>query len=311
MERIVVPFTTVDASHAVAALAARPSVEIVAVAVDVGQAPALDELRDAALASGAVRCHAFELRERLAQRFLWPALRAGALGAPGEPVVTALSAPCIAEAVVEVARLEHASAVAAVSGDPRQRQRLHASMRAIASGIGVVAVPSAAAAPAERNIWGRVTAQASDAGAAGDERAGRGPAAQVPIRFDKGVPVELSGVPMSPAELIDSLATIARSHGVGGIVVEGEPGEARQWVVHAPAAVALHRAGAALTARVLDDRAAAFAATVAGEYAALVRDGEWFSPLRAGLEAFVAQALDLATGEVLVRFEHGQIGVQT
>ena len=140
MERIVVPVLTADAAAAVSDLAARPGTTVVAVAIDVGQAVPLEELREIALAAGALRCHAFERRDRLADAYLWPALRAGIVGVAGEPVLTALSAPCVADAVVEVARLEQATAVAAAAAGARERQRLLAALRDLAPDLGVVAV---------------------------------------------------------------------------------------------------------------------------------------------------------------------------
>jgi argininosuccinate synthase len=61
-ERIVVPVTSVDAAEVVAELSRRDAAEVIAVAVDVGQTAPLDELRDVALAAGAVRCHVFDRR---------------------------------------------------------------------------------------------------------------------------------------------------------------------------------------------------------------------------------------------------------
>ena len=51
------------------------------------------------------------------------------------------------------------------------------------------------------------------------------------------------------------------------------------------------------------------AATVAEAYAAVVRDGQWFSPVRAGLDAFVDRVLDPATGDVRLRVVNGRIEV--
>lgn len=305
-ERIVLPVLTAGASGVIALLAARPSVQVIAVAMDVGQGAALDELRDVALAAGALRCHVFDLRTRLAERFLWPALRAGALGVSGEPVVVALTAPCVAEAVVDVARLEHATAVAAHASDPRERQRLHAAMRALAAGLGVVAIPSTTGATANRNLWARVEALGPDAACPQAVGATSGQAAHVTVRIEHGLPVALSGVPLPPAELIDSLATIARSHGISGTVVVDARG---RWLVDAPAAVVLERTCATLSSRRFDDDVADVALRLGGEYAGLVRDGRWFSPLREGIDAFMTQVLVDASGEVTVTFDGGRIEV--
>ena len=251
MERIVVPFTSVDAADAVSDLAGRRATEVVAVAIDVGQAVPLDELRDVALAAGALRCHVFELRDRLAERFLWPALRAGALGVAGEPVVTALSAPCVAEATVEVARLEHATAVAAAAASARVRQRLLAALRDLSPDLGVVAVRGAAGLDEERNLWARVRPL--------DSR----PARRRPT--DRAPAAARAGALAGHHRARDAGGAEPRGDAAGGD--RRQPGDHRpgpgdwrprsptaapaarpRWLVQAPAAVALHRACAAVAA---------------------------------------------------------------
>jgi len=312
MERIVVPFTSVDAADAVSDLARRSATEVVAVAIDVGQAVPLDELREVALAAGALRCHVFELRDRLAERFLWPALRVGAVGVAGEPVVTALSAPCVAEATVEVARLEHATAVAAAAASARVRQRLLAALRDLSPDLGVVAVRGAAGLDEERNLWARVRPlDAASAPPADDRSPGPASPAHLVVTIEHGMPVALNRVAMPPAEIVDSLATIARAQAIGDQVCDGGAGgSARRWLVQAPAALALHRACAAVAARTLDDAARTFAAAAAEAYAQVVRDGHWFTRLRGGLDAFAAHVLEDASGEVRMTMQQGRIEVE-
>ena len=309
MERIVVPVTTPAAADAIAALSVRADVEVIGVVVDVGNATGSDALRAVALGAGALRCHVLDVRESFAAGVLWPAIRAGALGAPGEPIVTALSMPAVALAALEITGHEQATSIAAFAEDPRERQRLHALLRALAPTMGVVTVGCATPALVEQNLWGRVAVVPAD-GAAAARPAADVPPAHLVVGFARGLPVSLSGVTMPPAELVESLGTIARAHGVRPWLIAPEESSVRRWAVDAPAALALHRAGEALAARTLDRRTAAFAAVVAGEYAALVRDGAWFSPLRTGLDGFIERALASATGDVTVRMAHGEIDVQ-
>jgi argininosuccinate synthase len=117
----------------------------------------------------------------------------------------------------------------------------------------------------------------------------------------------LSGVTMTPAELIESLATITRAHGAGTWQARGAEGGA--WTVHAPAALALQTAFDALIADRFDAPTSEMATTVAEGYAAVVRDGAWFSPVRAGLDAFVDRVLDPVSGEVRLRVVDGRIEV--
>lgn len=307
MERLVIPVLTPAAAGVIADLMTRPTLEVVAVVVGVGSDSGLDALRDVALVAGARRCHVVDRHEVLASGVLWPALRAGALGVPGEPVLTALSMPVVAEAVAEICRHERATGVAVWAEDARDRQRLRALLKAVAPALGLVAVTADLAAPATANLWARVAPAGESPVAAGPSAPG---IADLSIGFDRGCPVALSGVTMTPAELIDSLATITRAYGAGTWTMRGDEAPAGSWTVQAPAALALHLAGEALAARVFDGPTAAMAATVAEAYAAVARDGLWFSPVRAGLDAFVDRVLDQATGEVRLRVVDGRIEVE-
>ena len=305
MERLVIPVLTPAAAATVADLAARRELEIVAVAIDVGSGASLEALRDLALASGARRCHVVDAIDTLAGSICWPVLRAGALAAPGEPVLTALTMPVVAETVVEICRLEDATAIGVWAETPGDRQRLRALLKALAPMLGLVSVSGAGAA-ATANLWARVVPADGPAAPARGTLPG---AAEVRIGFERGVPVALSGVTMTPAALIESLATITGAHGAGSWQVRaGGPGGGA-WVVQAPAALALQVAFDALTADRFDPPTREMADTVAESYAAVVRDGTWFSPVRAGLDAFVDRVLDPATGEVRLRVVDGRIEV--
>lgn len=305
MERLVFPVITPAAADVLAPLAARPDLEVIAVVVDTGSGAGLDGLRDMALMAGARRCHVVDKVEALAGAVCWPALRAGALGVPGEPVLTALTMPVVAETLAEVCDHEQATSIGVWADDPADRRRLRALLKARAPGRGLVAVTGGAGGAATANVWARV--EPADGSAA--PRAAVSGAASMHIGFERGVPIALSGVTMTPAELIDSLATIARAHGAGTWQVAGPGRDGGPWTVHAPAALALQTAFEALTADRFDPPTSEMATTVAEGYAAVVRDGAWFSPVRAGLDAFVDRVLDPVSGEVRLRVVDGRIEV--
>ena len=125
------------------------------------------------------------------------------------------------------------------------------------------------------------------------------------------MPVALNRVAMPPAEIVDSLATIARAQGVAPEVADGGA-ESRDGagLVQAPAAAALQRACAAVADRTLDDASLTFAADAAEAYARLVRDGHWFTRLRGGLDAFAAHVFADVSGEVRMTMRHGRIEVE-
>lgn len=303
MERLVFPVLTPSAADVLAPLAARPDLEVVAVGIDVGSGAGLDGLRDLALVAGAVRCHVVDAVDALAASVCWPALRAGALAVPGEPVVTAITMPVVAETLADICRHEQATTAGVWADDPADRRRLRALLKALAPALGLVSVSGGTGIAETANVWARVTPAAWETPPPVTARG----AADVRIGFERGVPMALSGVTMTPAELIESLATITRAHGAGTWQARGAEGGA--WTVHAPAALALQTAFEALIAGRFDAPTSEMATTVAEGYAAVVRDGAWFSPVRAGLDAFVDRVLDPVSGEVRLRVVDGRIEV--
>src|SRR4029079_11606136 len=80
--------------------------------VDLGQGRELEDVRDRALAIGAVRAHVIDAREEFARDFVRPALQAGAIYEGRYPLATALGRPLIAKHLVAIARIEGATAIA-------------------------------------------------------------------------------------------------------------------------------------------------------------------------------------------------------
>lgn len=81
--------------------------EVIAVALDFGGAVTLSEMRDAALAAGAARCHALDVREEFAREALLPALHSGVFADPAS-AVGELASVFAARKLAEIARLEDA-----------------------------------------------------------------------------------------------------------------------------------------------------------------------------------------------------------
>ena len=97
-ERIVLAYSGgLDTSVAIPWLAEKFSAEIIAVTLDLGQGRELVEIRERALALGAVRAHVIDVREEFARDYILPALQAGALYEDRYPLATALGRPLIAK----------------------------------------------------------------------------------------------------------------------------------------------------------------------------------------------------------------------
>ena len=104
-------------SIAIPWLAEQHGAEVIAVTVDLGQGKeVLEEIRDRALATGAVRAHVVDVRDEFARDYVAARAEGRASSATLSPVAAALAHPLIAQKLVEIAGIEQATAVA--HGDP-------------------------------------------------------------------------------------------------------------------------------------------------------------------------------------------------
>jgi argininosuccinate synthase len=345
MQRIALAYSgALDTTIAIPWLAAKYRAEIVAVTVDLGQGNDLEDVRNRALAAGAVRAHVLDARDDFARDFVLRALDADALSGDRYPIGAPLGRPLVARKLLEIAALEHADAVA--HGGHGAASRLEAAARALNPGIRIVAparewgltragvaeyaaargipVPAASGSPyhAEANLWGRSIEWAGSADSwaeppeslyvltrAADECPHE--AAYVEITFEAGEPTAVNGVAMPLVELMASLATIAGTHGVGRIDhADRRPGAAASRSMdEAPVAVVLHAAHNALQRLVTTPEAARVSAILGVHYADLVEEGRWFSPLREALDAYVHQMQRRVTGLVRLRLFKGSCRV--
>ncbi|HXW08636.1 MAG TPA: argininosuccinate synthase [Vicinamibacterales bacterium] len=344
MSRIVLAYSGgLDTSAAIPWLREQFGAEVVTVTLDLGQAHELADVRERALALGAVRAHVIDARDEFIREFIVPALQAGALYEGGYPMATALARPLIAKRLVQVARMEAAAAIAhGCRGKGNDQVRLDVSARAFDPTVQVIAparlwnmsraevlayahertlpIPPAAESPysTDANLWGRSV----ECGALEDPwqeppeeifTLTRRPAdcpdepAYVEIEFDAGAPVRANGVEMPLAELIESIETIAGAHGVGRIdMMENRlVGIKSREIYEAPAAVLLHAAHRELQTLVIARDLERLAHQLARAYADLVYNGLWFSQLREAIDAFVRAIQPRVTGAVRLKLFKG------
>jgi argininosuccinate synthase len=345
MDRIVLAYSGgLDTSVAIPWLAEKYRAEIVTVTMDLGQGKELDDARERALALGAVRAHVLDLRGEFARDFVLPALQAGAVYEERYPLATALGRPLIAKHLVEIARLEGATVVAHGCGTEKGNDavRIDLAVRALNPELDVLAplglwdvtkqekvafakkrgipVPVGADSPytTDVNLWGR----SIEYGVLDDPwleppddvylltRAPREAPdipAYVEIEFEHGVPVAINGVSLSLVELISSLETIAGAHGVGRIdLLENRLGDTKSREIYeAPAGVLLHAAHSELQKYVTPRELARLASDVGVRYADLVYNGQWYSPTREAMDAFVGKVQERVTGSIRLKLYKG------
>lgn len=327
-------------SVAIPWLADRHGADVVAVTLDLGPAVDLAEIRDRALAAGAVRAHVIDARDEFVRDFAWPALRAGALVEGRFPMATALSRPLIAAKLIEIARLEGA-AIVAHGAAGRDRARLDQPLRALdtsrpalacADGMTPAQVaeyadrlgispPAAGTDRVDDNLWGRTVGRPADDGSAEAPEsafARSRPLAQTPdvpavveLSFVRGTPSGINGVTMTPAELTESLATIAGEHGVGRFdrVKIRQDGSRSRVLYEAPAAAVLHLAHRELERLSASEGLIRFAPAVSAAYADVLGRGEWFGRLRQALDAYVSATQEGVSGTVRVKLFKGDTHV--
>ncbi len=307
-----------DNSTALARLAAESDVEIVALALDLGQDRELEEVRDRALGAGACRAHVLDVREEFAHGFILPALHAGALQRGHDPMAMSLAQALIGKKLVDIATIEGAGRVAHQYGG-RDRARIENSVRALSPNLRVIACGDRVSGATPRaNLWGRTVdydgaeAPSESAYSWTKSPAGAPPAgADVEIAFARGVPTAVNRVPLDLTELIESLSTIAGQHGVGRVpVMHDSAGARRRGQIHeVPAATVLHAAHDALETFVASSELKRVKQQLRRRYTELVAGGFWFTPLREALDAFNAVVQEHVTGTVRIQLLKGEYTV--
>lgn len=328
MERIVLADSgSPEAAAAISRLREKYGAEIVALTVDLGQGGEFEAIRNRALMAGAVRAHVLDAREDFARDFVAPALKADAASEGLGPVSRALGQALVARKLVDVAAIEQAAGVAIVDAGGGL-SGLDVVVRSVAPNLPVIVAsgevalagqetaPLAGPSP-DTNLWGRSLewspedpwTEAPETIYAVTKPAARCPdeAATVDLSFVSGLPTGINGVAMPLVELIGSLNTIAGRHGVGRTdTVRNLPGGGKARVIaEAPAAVVLHTAHQALQAFVTASDLHHVCRMISLRYAEVIDNGQWFTPTREALDAFVAKVQERVNGIVRLKLFKG------
>ena len=131
----------------------------------------------------------------------------------------------------------------------------------------------------------------------------------VKLAFEKGVPVAVNGEKLSPVALVDLLNQLGGANGVGLVdLVENRlVGMKSRGVYETPGGAILYHAHHVLETLCLDRDTMHYKELVANRYAELVYFGQWFTPLREALAAFVTKTQEHVTGEVTLKLYKGNI----
>ncbi len=337
-----------DTSVIVKWLQEKYDAEIITVTGNLGQKKELVGVKEKAFKTGAKKVYIRNLQEEFVEEYIFPALKAGALYEHTYPMATSLGRPLLAKALVEVARRERCTAVAhGCTGKGNDQVRFEASVAALAPDLKVIAplrewefksreeeieycerhsIPVTATKESpysiDENIWGT----SIECGILEDPMAeppedayqrtvspqqAPDKSIYVTIGFEKGVPVSLNGKKMSGFDIIDKLNEIAGANGVGRIdLVENRLiGIKSREIYEAPAAVTLHFAHRELERLTLDKEVYHYKAKVAHDYANLIYNGLWFSPLKKALDGFIEETQKTVNGLVKLKLYKGTVDI--
>ena len=320
--------------------------EVVAVAVDVGQAEETSGLAEKAFRTGACDFHLIDAKEEFAKDYIFPVLKAGAIYERDYLLGTATARPLIARKQVEIALATGCDAVAhGCTGKGNDQVRFELAYAALAPELKIIApwrewnivsredaidyatergiaVPVTKKDPysRDRNLWhlshegGPLEDPAFEPEASMfkltvDPSLAPDEAEKVTIDFEAGVPVAVNGEELSPAALIDTLNKIGGRHGVGRVdLVENRlVGIKSRGVYETPGGTLLVTALKALESLTLDRESSHEKERIATRYAELVYFGQWFSPLKEAYDAFVDKIAENVTGSVTLKLFKGSL----
>lgn len=344
-DRVVLAYSGgLDTSVAIGWIGEQTGSEVIAVAVDVGQGGEdLQVIRQRALDCGAVEAYVADAREEFATEYCMPALKANGMYQKRYPLVSALSRPLISKHLVKAAREFDATTVAhGCTGKGNDQVRFEVSITSIGPDLNCIApvrdlaltrdvaieYANKHSLPIEttkhnpfsidQNVWGRAietgflediwNAPTKDVYNYTDDPTYPPLPDEVEIEFKQGVPVAIDGRPLSPLQIIQEMNRRAGAQGIGRIdIVEDRlVGIKSREIYEAPGAIALIAAHEELENVTVEREQARFKKTVDQRWAELVYDGQWFSPLKKSLDAFVDDTQYYVNGTIRMTLHGGR-----
>ncbi len=346
VEKVVLAYSGgLDTSVIVPWLRENYGCEVICYCSDLGQEEELGGLEEKALASGASKLIVEDLRETFIRDYILPTVQAGAVYERKYLLGTSMARPLIARRQVEVAEAEGADAVAhGCTGKGNDQVRFELTFMALNPRLKVIApwrewdirsredaiayarrhnIPIAQTEAKiysrDRNIWhisheGGVLEDPWNEPkedmftlTASPEQAPNEPE-YVVLSFERGVPVALNEQRLGLLELLTTLNTLGGKHGIGRIdLVENRlVGMKSHGVYETPGGTILQIAHRELELLTLDRETLHYKDRVALEYADLVYNGRWFTPLKRHLDQFVQSTQANVTGDVRLKLYKGQ-----
>ena len=318
--------------------------EVIAYGADVGQPDDLTGLEQKAIDTGATKAHVLDLKEEFIRDYVFPTLRAGAIYERKYLLGTAMARPLIAKKQVEIAQLEGAGALAhGCTGKGNDQVRFELSYMSLDPSLKIIApwrhwhIESREDAidychahgvmieatknkiySLDGNLWhlsheGGLIEDPGQEPPANSYSITSAPedapdtAEYVMIQFEEGTPVAVDGQELSPAALVEHLNDVGGKHGVGReIMLENRlVGMKSRGVYETPGGTILVAAHKELEHLTLDKQTMRLKDQLSQTYADIVYNGQWFTPTREALDAFVNETQKVVTGDVTLKLYKG------
>lgn len=321
--------------------------EVIAVAGDVGQQAELDGLEEKALKTGASKLYIEDLQDEFVDDFVFPTLKAGAVYENKYLLGTSFARPVIAKRIVEIALKEGADAIChGCTGKGNDQVRFELTIKAFAPNMAIIApwrtweiksrdeeidyaiakkvpisITRETSYSKDKNLW-HLSHEGLDLEDPANEpkydeilEMGVSPekapdlATYITLSFEKGIPVALDGIKMKGADLIKALNKLGGENGIGiaDIVENRLVGMKSRGVYETPGGTILYHAHETLETLCLDKATQHQKQILALKFAELVYDGQWYTPLREAISAFVDETQKTVTGEVKLKLYKGNI----
>lgn len=321
--------------------------DIIAVCIDVGQGKETDGLEQKALKTGASKFYLLDVTEEFLQQYAWPTLKAGAVYESKYLLGTSIARPIIGKCLVDIAKKEGAVAIChGATGKGNDQVRFELAIKALAPELKIIApwriweiksredeieylekrgieVPMKKddSYSRDKNLWhlSHEGLELEDPALEPDfdkllqmsvtPQKAPDKDTYVEIEFEKGIPIAINGKKSSAKELLETANKLAGENGIGiaDIVENRLVGMKSRGVYETPGGTLLYQAHEYLEHLCLDRDTYQYKLNIANEFAKLVYNGLWFSPLRTALSAFVDETQKTVTGKVKLKLYKGNI----
>ncbi|MCL2890348.1 MAG: argininosuccinate synthase [Methanomassiliicoccaceae archaeon] len=336
-----------DTSIAIRWLQEKYDLDVIAVAINVGQPPGSDDIIARAKVIGAIDAEYIDAKEEFVNDYIWPSLKANAMYQNVYPLSTAIARPIIVKKLVEVAKREGAKYIAhGCTAKGNDQVRFDVGIFSLGPEIKIIApmrewvmtreeeieyarvndvpiiVKKESPYSTDENLWGR----SCECGILEDpweeppegvwewttspEKAPDKPE-YVEIMFEKGIPVGYNGKRLDGINLIVELNKIASKHGVGRIdhIEDRLVGIKSRETYECPAATLLITAHRSMEFLTVQKDVLEFKKGVEQKYSELAYNGLWFGVLRESLDKFIDETQRYVTGTVRVKLFKGSATV--